>query len=903
MSVILPRPYIVVGCPCSRSSARRAPSPARSTWSRTAAHRVLVDCGLFQGSKELRLRQLGRLAGRQPTDIDAVVLTHAHLDHVGYLPRLVAQGFRGRVFCTPGTLDLARLVLADAAHLQEEDARQANQGTATRSTIRRCRSTPWPTRGARSRSCSRVGYDRADARRARESRSASCRWGTCSGSAAVRMTLAGRADDPLRRRPRPLRPSGAARSALDSGSPTCCWSNPPTAIGCTSPTTTASGWPRIIRDTAAARREGDRAVVRDRPRRGGALLDQAARGRAAHPGAAGLRRQPDGDRGAATSTRNRPASSTPSHGPTAASWRRFRDAALHRASRRRRSRSRSRDSTLPAIVISSSGMATGGRVLHHLRATLPDPRNTVLFVGFQAEGTRGRSAGRRRQAGQDARPADRRARADREDRRHVGARRSGRDPALADRLHADRRAARTWCTASRRRRRRCKTRIGRRTRWRWRVAQMISRAPGDEPATVTPRRERPYLLERVGEAAVVQIYADGFEGCRRATKLLVLAPLPGRACRPRHLLRPALRAQPGDARACSRRWSRTRGQTLTGRSGRHLRIREAVLDPHRPVQQPDGAQVRAVVHARGVRRRRAAAAVGGRAPAAARAARRSTTLLDRLRRSFFDRAFEPIVTSKTPGAGRDILEASANNLYVGVHDGRPRRLRRALPAELAAGEDRRPAGRGGLPRRRPLCDRDRAASSSTSRPRFPWPPPSMAAALRALVRFYRTGETEDRRAYDIAWVADRRLAGRHDQRLHRGLHGRPRRQGRVGGHRLLRAPREDGGTCRPSPSTRSGSRTGCRGTPRYRKPRVTGVSARAIDVVVEAGDAGPMTPIGINLPNDQEIRETHGSKSVSLSNVIEAYEQVHARSYPRASSRGARTKWSAPSAGAPSRPS
>ena len=70
--------------------------------------------------------------------------------------------------------------------------------------------------------------------------------------------------------------------------------------------------------------------------------------------------------------------------------------------------------------------------------------------------------------------------------------------------------------------------------------------------------------------------------------------------------------------------------------------------------------------------------------------------------------------------------------------------------------------------------------------------------------------------------------------------------------------------------------------PRYRKPSVTGVTARAIDVVVETGDSGPVTPIGINLPNDQEIRETYGSKSVSLSNVIEAYEQSHV---PRASAR------------------
>src|SRR6188474_1347288 len=92
----------------------------------TGAHRILVDCGLFQGSYELRRRNWQDLP-ISAASIDAVVLTHAHLDHVGYLPRLVAQGFKGRVFCTPGTYDLAHLVLIDSAHLQEEDARQANR--------------------------------------------------------------------------------------------------------------------------------------------------------------------------------------------------------------------------------------------------------------------------------------------------------------------------------------------------------------------------------------------------------------------------------------------------------------------------------------------------------------------------------------------------------------------------------------------------------------------------------------------------------------------------------------------------------------------------------------------------------------------------------------------------------
>src|SRR5437899_12686920 len=88
--------------------------------------RVLVDCGLFQGLKELRQRNWAALAV-DPAAIDAVILTHAHLDHCGYLPRLVAQGFRGRIFCTPATRDLCTIVLPDSAHLQEEEARYANK--------------------------------------------------------------------------------------------------------------------------------------------------------------------------------------------------------------------------------------------------------------------------------------------------------------------------------------------------------------------------------------------------------------------------------------------------------------------------------------------------------------------------------------------------------------------------------------------------------------------------------------------------------------------------------------------------------------------------------------------------------------------------------------------------------
>ena len=87
---------------------------------------VLIDAGLFQGLKELRLRNWQPLP-IEASAIDHVVLTHAHIDHTGYLPRLVADGFRGTVWTTPGTRDLCDFMLKDSAHLQEEEAEYANR--------------------------------------------------------------------------------------------------------------------------------------------------------------------------------------------------------------------------------------------------------------------------------------------------------------------------------------------------------------------------------------------------------------------------------------------------------------------------------------------------------------------------------------------------------------------------------------------------------------------------------------------------------------------------------------------------------------------------------------------------------------------------------------------------------
>ncbi len=151
-------------------------------------------------------------------------------------------------------------------------------------------------------------------------------------------------------------------------------------------------------------------------------------------------------------------------------------------------------------------------------------------------------------------------------------------------------------------------------------------------------------------------------------------------------------------------------------------------------------------------------------------------------------------------------------------------------------------------------------------------PPPMAAALRALVRFYRTGEVEDRRAYDIAWVADRESPV---DTINGFIEVYMDARGCKGSWEAVVSYVNEGKTrqCQAIADAAQWFEDRMPWDPKYRKRAVTGVSARAIDVVVEAGDSAPMTPIGINLPNDQAIREIHGSKSVSLSNIFEAYNK------------------------------
>ena len=170
--------------------------------------KVLVDAGIFQGLKELRERNWQNLP-IAASDIDAIVLTHAHLDHCGYLPRIVSQGFRGRVFCTAGTKDLCNIVLPDSGRIQEEDAANANRHRYSKHEV----ALPLYTEADAFNALALlqpVGYDRsmpvADGVEVDFVNA-----GHLLGS-VVRPGQDRRTNDPVRRRPRTLRPAGPPRS-------------------------------------------------------------------------------------------------------------------------------------------------------------------------------------------------------------------------------------------------------------------------------------------------------------------------------------------------------------------------------------------------------------------------------------------------------------------------------------------------------------------------------------------------------------------------------------------------------------------------------------------------------------------------------------------------------------------
>ena len=341
--------------------------------------RVLVECGLFQGPKKLRERNW-REPPFDPRALDAVVLTHAHIDHTGYLPRLCNEGFAGPVYCTPGTRDLLALLLPDSGHLQEEAARHANEYGYSR------HHPALPL------------YTRADAERCLAQIVAvpfHAKFSPAPGITAW-FTRAGHI-------------LGAACLVIDSGCRSIAWSGdvgrphdpimkPPEPLSAADYVVVESTYGDRVHPAVDAGDALARVIVETIEKRGVMVVPAFAVGRAQHllhliAKLRAARRIPECpvflDSPMAIDATALFAAHREDHGLSESEC-----AAMCRLP----SYSHTADDSKaidrrdgPMIVISASGMATGGRVLHHLRRFLPDERSTVLFVGYQASGTRGRT--------------------------------------------------------------------------------------------------------------------------------------------------------------------------------------------------------------------------------------------------------------------------------------------------------------------------------------------------------------------------------------------------------------------------------------------------------------------------------------------------------------------------------
>jgi metallo-beta-lactamase family protein len=341
---------------------------------------VLVDCGLFQGYKQLRLRNWEPLPV-PASSLTSVVLTHAHLDHTGYLPLLVKQGFRGPIYCTQATLELCRILLPDSGHLQEEDAAYANR----RGFSKHRPALPLYTQDdakATLRSFKPVAYEEefsaATGIRVRLSPS-----GHILGSAFVALRAAGRT----------ILFSG------DLGRPRDVIMRAPSAVARADYLVIESTYGDRLHDPADPRIKLGEVIRRTVARGGLVIIPSFAVGRAQALLYYMYLLKKEGSIPAVLPIYlNSPmAADVTDIYHRHRTEHRLTDAeceAMCRAATFVNTADESRalnTKQFPMVIIAASGMATGGRVLHHFKAFAPDPRNTILFSGYQAGGTRGAS--------------------------------------------------------------------------------------------------------------------------------------------------------------------------------------------------------------------------------------------------------------------------------------------------------------------------------------------------------------------------------------------------------------------------------------------------------------------------------------------------------------------------------
>jgi metallo-beta-lactamase family protein len=339
--------------------------------------RFFVDCGLFQGFKQLRLRNWAHLPV-DPKSVDAVILTHAHLDHSGYLPLLMKNGFRGPVYCTPGTRDLCAILLPDSGHLQEKDAEFANRHGFSK------HHPALPLYTLADAEASLRHFKSVDFN---EDKSLSPRL-------HFRFVPAGHI-------------LGAAIVELSCGDTKVVFSGdlgrPHSAI-VIDPTRVHETDYLLVESTYGNRKHEARdpedmleEIIKRTAGRGGTLLIPSfAVGRSQllmyhlHR-LKQAKRIPDLPVFLDSPMAIEASELFVKHADEeklSASQARAVCSVARFVTSVEESKALDHNRT-PKIIISASGMATGGRVLHHLKVFAPDPRNTILFAGFQAGGTRG----------------------------------------------------------------------------------------------------------------------------------------------------------------------------------------------------------------------------------------------------------------------------------------------------------------------------------------------------------------------------------------------------------------------------------------------------------------------------------------------------------------------------------
>ncbi len=350
--------------------------------------RLLVDCGLFQGLKELRLRNWNPLP-EKPATFDWCVLTHAHLDHTGYLPRLVADGFRGPIYADAATIELCGLLLPDSAHIMQEDAQNAQRNGYSK------HNPPLPLYSPADvdavlkalRPIPRSDSFTISPQFTVRSQDA----GHILGSSSLELTITengrqtvvlfsgdiGRYDQPILKDPQaPARCDvllcestyGDREHPSDSGED---------AIAEIIQRAAKRGGVVVIPAFAVGRTQGLMYILRkledeNRIPRLPVFVDSPM---AISVTEMYLRHHEDHDIDF-TKVEN-------DGNPL--------DASTVRYTRSVESSKKISEVNTPAIILSASGMATGGRVLYHLAQRAPDPRNVILLAGFQAQGTRGRA--------------------------------------------------------------------------------------------------------------------------------------------------------------------------------------------------------------------------------------------------------------------------------------------------------------------------------------------------------------------------------------------------------------------------------------------------------------------------------------------------------------------------------